>query len=63
MKEWIEVERDVRAYAPYQLKCPVCGYTYSPNSALDGTISPLEIHKFCPKCGEQLDDPAKDTRY
>lgn len=61
MKQWEEVT-DNRA-GTYQLICPLCGYKYSPKSAPDGTISSTEIHKFCPKCGEKLDDPAKDRRY
>ena len=61
MKQWEEVT-DNRT-GTYSLVCPLCGYKYSPHSAPDGTISPTEIHKFCPKCGEKLDDPAKDRRY
>lgn len=59
--EWIEITNDKTC--EYNLKCPSCGYCYSPNASQDGTISPSEIHRFCPKCGKELADPAKDKRW
>ena len=61
MEKWIEISNEQDC--TYQLVCPVCGYKYSPEAAPDGTINSSEIHKFCQKCGEKLDDPAKDTRW
>ena len=57
--EWLEIKKD----CAYEMKCPGCGFHYSPKSNEDGTISPTAIYQFCPKCGEKLDDPAKETRY
>lgn len=41
----------------YQLKCPKCGYMYSPQGYEDGTTD--YPHKFCPECDEKLEPPKK----
>lgn len=64
MKEkqtWIE-ERSNKQYM-YMLICPICKFQYSPKSDREGCISPAEIYKFCPKCGEPLEDPKPETRW
>lgn len=45
----------------YQLKCPKCGYVYSPQGYEDGTTD--YPHKFCPKCGEKLESPNAPTHF
>lgn len=60
MDKWIEERSND---CTYELKCPNCAYRYSPNSSVDGTISSSEIYRFCPKCGNQLDDPSPDKRW
>lgn len=58
--EWIEQRPNSWTY---ELKCPVCEFSYSPKSEQDGTINATAIYKFCPKCGTKLDDPAKGKRW
>ena len=42
MKAWIECKPNQLSY---ELKCPECGFSYSPDSS---------SYNFCPKCGEKL---------
>lgn len=49
-KKWIEESPNEYTY---QLKCPVCGFVYSPKGYEDGTTE--HPHKYCPKCGEKLE--------
>ena len=58
---WVEGRND--KHCIYDLICPVCKFRYSPKSDREGCISPVEIYKFCPKCGEPLDDPKPETRW
>lgn len=60
MEKWIEERPNAWTYV---LKCPKCGFRYSPKGNVDGTISSNEIYSTCPKCGEKLEDPAKDERW
>ena len=52
MCKWIE---DRPNDWTYQLKCPKCGFKYSPKGNEDGTAD--NPYNFCPKCGEELDKP------
>ena len=61
MNEWIEHSNEQTC--DYSLECPFCGYCYSPKASQDGTINASEIHNYCPKCGKELNDPAKDRRW
>lgn len=60
VEKWIEERLNDWTY---ELKCPKCGYRYHPKGNEDGTISASETHNFCPKCGKELEDPAKDARW
>jgi len=60
MDKWVEEKPNDWTY---ELKCPECGYHYSPEASEDGTISRNAILLFCPKCGNKLEDPAKDKRW
>ena len=57
MKNWIEVQPNDWTY---ELKCPNCGFIYSPQGYEDGTVD--FPYKFCPSCGEKIDEPIKPLK-
>ena len=57
MDKWIEERPNSWTY---ELKCPKCGYRYSPKGYEDGTTD--YPHKFCPECGERLDNPVREQK-
>lgn len=51
MIKWIEEHPDTWTY---QLKCPYCGFCYSPHGYEDGTTA--APYKACPNCGEKMEE-------
>ena len=51
MNNWIEERPNGWTY---QLKCPCCGFCYSPMGYEDGTTA--APYKVCPNCGEKMEN-------